>query len=37
MHPELSLAAGAIKGWDKRNQFYFQMIQSLFGKHYGFD
>ncbi|MBP8043751.1 MAG: excinuclease ABC subunit UvrA, partial [Neisseria sp.] len=36
MHPELSLASGAIKGWDKRNQFYFQMIQSL-GKHYGFD
>ncbi|UOO80809.1 excinuclease ABC subunit UvrA [Uruburuella testudinis] len=36
MHPELSLAAGAIKGWDKRNTFYFQMIQSL-GKHYGFD
>ncbi|MGF6148993.1 Excinuclease ABC subunit A [Kingella potus] len=36
MHPELSLAAGAIKGWDKRNQFYFQMIQSL-AAHYGFD
>ncbi|MDO4640846.1 MAG: excinuclease ABC subunit UvrA [Neisseria sp.] len=36
MHPELSLAAGAIKGWDKRNQFYFQMIQSL-ADHYGFD
>ncbi len=36
MHPELSLAAGAIKGWDKRNTFYFQMVQSL-GKHYGFD
>ncbi|WP_034333886.1 excinuclease ABC subunit UvrA [Conchiformibius steedae] len=34
-HPELSLAAGAIDGWDKRNQFYFQMIQSL-AKHYGF-
>ena len=27
--PELSLAAGAIKGWDRRNQFYFQMLQSL--------
>ena len=26
-HPELSLASGAIDGWDKRNQFYFQMIQ----------
>jgi hypothetical protein len=24
-YPHLSLAAGAIKGWDKRNQFYFQM------------
>lgn len=36
MHPELSLSAGAIKGWDKRNQFYFQMIQSL-AAHYGFD
>ncbi len=35
-HPELSLSAGAIKGWDKRNQFYFQMIQSL-ATHYGFD
>jgi excinuclease ABC subunit A len=28
-HPSLSLAAGAVKGWDKRNQFYFQMLQSL--------
>lgn len=35
-HPELSLAAGAIKGWDKRNMFYFQMIQSL-AAHYGFE
>ena len=34
--PELSLAAGAIKGWDKRNQFYFQMLQSL-ASHYTFD
>ena len=25
----LSLASGAIKGWDRRNQFYFQMLQSL--------
>ncbi len=36
VHPELSLAGGAIKGWDKRNTFYFQMIQSL-AKHYDFD
>lgn len=35
-HPDLSLAAGAIKGWDRRNAFYFQMIQSLAG-HYDFD
>jgi excinuclease ABC subunit A len=34
--PHLSLAAGAIKGWDKRNQFYFQMLESL-SEHYGFD
>ena len=34
--PHLSLASGAIKGWDKRNQFYFQMLQSL-GAHFGFD
>ena len=27
--PQLSLASGAIKGWDRRNQFYFQMLQSL--------
>jgi excinuclease ABC subunit A len=32
----LSLAAGAIKGWDRRNQFYFQMLTSL-AQHYGFD
>jgi excinuclease ABC subunit A len=34
--PTLSLASGAIKGWDKRNQFYFQMLASLAG-HYNFD
>jgi len=34
--PSLSLAAGAIKGWDRRNQFYFQMLTSL-GTHYGFE
>lgn len=36
MHPDLSLSGGAIKGWDKRNTFYFQMIQSL-AQHYDFD
>ena len=34
--PNLSLAAGAIKGWDRRNQFYFQMLASL-GEQYGFN
>jgi len=35
-HPELSLAGGAIRGWDRRNPHYFQMLQSL-AAHYGFD
>jgi excinuclease ABC subunit A len=35
-HPNLSLASGAIKGWDRRNHFYYSMLQSL-AKHYGFD
>ena len=34
--PGLSLAAGAIKGWDRRNGHYFAMLQSL-AAHYGFD
>ena len=34
--PDLSLASGAIKGWDRRNQFYFQMLQCL-AAHYRFD
>ena len=34
--PQVSLASGAIKGWDRRNQFYFQMLQSL-ARHYAFD
>ncbi|MGB1612324.1 MAG: excinuclease ABC subunit UvrA, partial [Arenicellales bacterium] len=32
----LSLAAGAIGGWDRRNAFYFQMLTCL-AEHYGFD
>ncbi|HSM11673.1 MAG TPA: excinuclease ABC subunit UvrA, partial [Lysobacter sp.] len=36
VHPELSLAAGAVRGWDRRNAYYFQLIQSL-AKHYRFD
>ncbi len=35
-HPDLSLAAGAIKGWDRRNQFYFKLLQTL-AKFGGFD
>jgi excinuclease ABC subunit A len=34
--PHLSLAGGAIRGWDRRNQFYFSMLASL-AQHYGFD
>ncbi len=34
--PHLSLASGAIKGWDRRNHFYFQLLQSL-AQHYKFD
>ena len=34
-NPALSLAGGAIRGWDKKNQFYFQIIESL-AAHYGF-
>jgi len=33
---DLSLGGGAIRGWDRRNAYYFQLIQSL-AKHYGFD
>ena len=35
-YPHLALASGAIRGWDRRNQFYFQMLQCL-AQHYGFD
>ncbi|MDR2112016.1 MAG: excinuclease ABC subunit UvrA, partial [Candidatus Accumulibacter sp.] len=34
--PELSLAAGAVRGWDRRNPFYFQLLASL-AEHYDFD
>ncbi len=34
--PTLSLASGAIKGWDRRNGYYFALLQSL-AKHYKFD
>ncbi|HXI36964.1 MAG TPA: excinuclease ABC subunit UvrA, partial [Burkholderiales bacterium] len=35
-HPALSLASGAIRGWDRRNHFYFALLESL-ARHYGFD
>jgi len=35
-HAELSLASGAIKGWDRRTIFYFQLLQGL-AAHYGFN
>ncbi|HQR97302.1 MULTISPECIES: excinuclease ABC subunit UvrA [unclassified Polaromonas] len=34
--PSLSLASGAVKGWDRRNAYYFAMLESL-AKHYSFD
>jgi excinuclease ABC subunit A len=34
--PELSMAGGAIRGWDRRNGYYFQMLQSL-ARHFKFD
>jgi len=33
---EISLSAGAIKGWDRRSLFYFRMLQNV-ATHYGFD
>jgi excinuclease ABC subunit A len=35
-NPEISLAAGAVRGWDRRNAYYYQIICSL-AEHYGFD
>jgi excinuclease ABC subunit A len=35
-HPELSIASGAIRGWDRRNPYYWHFVSSL-AKHYGFD
>jgi excinuclease ABC subunit A len=34
--PQLSLAEGAVRGWDRRNAYYYQMIQAL-ADHYRFD
>jgi excinuclease ABC subunit A len=36
VNSELSLAGGAIRGWDRKTTYYFQMIQSL-AAHYDFD
>ena len=35
-NPTLSLADGAIRGWDRRNGYYFQLLSSL-AKHYKFN
>ena len=35
-HPHLSLAGGAVRGWDRRNAYYFQLIQSL-ARQFDFD
>jgi excinuclease ABC subunit A len=36
VHPDLSLSAGAVRGWDRRNTYYFQLVQSL-ARHFGFN
>ena len=36
VNPDLSLAGGAIRGWDRKTTYYYQMIQSL-AAHYDFD
>ncbi|MGI9278707.1 MAG: excinuclease ABC subunit UvrA [Endozoicomonas sp.] len=35
-HPELTLAEGAIRGWDRRSVYYFHLLKSL-AAHFGFD
>jgi excinuclease ABC subunit A len=35
-HPHVSIAGGAIRGWDRRTTYYFALMQSL-SKHYKFD
>ncbi|WP_108649162.1 excinuclease ABC subunit UvrA [Dongshaea marina] len=36
VNPELSLAGGAIRGWDRRSFYYYQMLSSV-AEHYGFE
>ena len=35
-NPELGLAGGAVRGWDRRNPYYYMLIQTV-AKHYGFN
>ncbi len=35
-HPELSLAGGAIRGWDRHNPYYYELLEGL-ARHYDFD
>jgi len=35
-NPDISLAGGAIRGWDRRNAYYYQIVCAL-AKHYNFD
>ncbi|MGC9385742.1 MAG: excinuclease ABC subunit UvrA [Hydrogenovibrio sp.] len=36
MHPDLSLAGGAIRGWDRRHKYYYDILRAV-ADHYGFD
>jgi len=36
LHPEMSLASGAVRGWDSRNLYYSQLLDAL-AQHYDFD
>ncbi|GAB6033907.1 excinuclease ABC subunit UvrA [Galenea microaerophila] len=36
VHPELSLAGGAIRGWDRRHKYYYDILKAV-ADHYGFD
>ena len=36
VRPHLSLAGGAVRGWDRRNSWYYSILESL-ARHYGFD
>ncbi len=35
-HPELSLAGGVIRGWDRRHKYYYDLLKAV-ADHYGFD